>query len=50
MQKYAIFVKKNLKINMLKIKGIIKLDPHSIYNLKYIIPASEDYRNFLQWI
>ena len=25
MQKYAIFVKKNLRINMLKIKSVIKL-------------------------
>ena len=49
MQKSAIFVKKNLKIIMLKIKNIVKIKDHCIYtgeyrdsthsicNLKYIV-------------
>ena len=38
--KFAIFVKKNLKINMLTIKNIVKEhrgNAHSIYNLKYSV-------------
>ena len=44
MQKYATFVNKSLKINLLKIKNIVKLyrwtrgAAHSICNLKYSIP------------
>ena len=49
MKKSAIFVKKNMKMNIWEIKSIVKLEiivimqgimgaAHSIYNLKYSVP------------
>ena len=38
MQKAVIFVKKNLKMNMLEIKNYCKVWGHSICNLKHSVP------------
>ena len=52
MQKPVVFVKKNLEINVWKIKNMVKLCievAHTICNLKYKVPLKNSY-SFSKWI